>query len=92
VYWGGGKDKNGNCDIVYRTTVISQSKTIARGSIMPLCSGHEPPTPKMLALGDTIISLTAAGKPAQMIIQVEITDRVNGEVLNVSAPIEVIAQ
>ncbi|QWY79360.1 hypothetical protein D0436_24575 (plasmid) [Shewanella decolorationis] len=92
LYWGGGKDAKGNCNIEMKTKVMSGSKVLAQGGSLPLCKNHAPPSLNALALGDTLISLKAAGQPINMVVHVEIIDRINNETLNVSAPIEVVAQ
>lgn len=92
LYWGGGKNKDGNCDIHAKTTVMMDSEVMAKGQFMPLCAGHSPPVPGVLALGDTVIDLKATGDPVGLVVVVEVTDRVNNETLRVSVPIDVVAK
>ena len=90
LYWGGGKSKDGSCNIHLRTTVLEGSEVLASGDFFPVCEKHAPPNPGVLALADTIIDLKATGEPTNLVVQVEITDNINNEILVVSAPIEVI--
>lgn len=92
LYWGGGQGSDKNCNIQLSTTVLAGSEVKATGVSMPVCGGHEPPAPGVLALGDTTVDLVASGDPAKLTIKIEVTDLINNEKLVVSAPIEVVPQ
>lgn len=81
LYWGGGKDLDGNCNIHVKTTVLVRDEIIVADSLVPVCKQHAPPNPGILALGDTIIDLKATGAPANLVVQIEVSDNVNNEVL-----------
>ncbi len=92
LYWGGGANSNGECNIQLQTTVLERGTVLATGPEMPVCSRHQPPKPSVLSLSDTIIDLIASGDPTQLVVQVKVTDKINNETLLVEAPIEVVAE
>ncbi len=92
LYWGGGADSNGECDIQLQTQVLEGSQVLASGPEMPVCQGHPPPPPGVLALSETMIDLFASGEPTSLTVQVTVTDRVNNETLSVKAPMEILAE
>jgi len=92
LYWGGGIDENGNCNIQLQTQVIEKGKVLASGPEMPVCQDHAPPPSGVLALSDTMIDLITSGEPANLMVQVTVTDKINNEKLLVKAPIEVLAE
>lgn len=91
LYWGGGKNAEGECNIQLQTRVLKGNSVLASGPEMPVCQGHPPPQQGVLALSDTMIDLVTSGEPANLVVQVTVTDKVNNETLSVSAPIEVVA-
>jgi len=92
LYWGGGSDNEGQCNIQLQTKVLEGTTVLADAPEMPLCQKHQPPQPGVLALSDTIIDLVASGEPASLVVQVTLTDKINNETLSVSAPIEVLSE
>lgn len=92
LYWGGGTDANGECNIQLQTQVLEGNSVLARGPEMPVCQGHGPPPANVLSLSDTMIDLVTSGEPAKLVIQVTVKDKVNNETLLVQAPIEVVAE
>lgn len=92
LYWGGGTDVNGECNIQLQTQVLERGSVLARGPKVPVCQGHPPPPPGVLSLSDTMIDLSTPGEPAHLIVQVTITDKINNETLSVQAPLEVVAE
>lgn len=92
LYWGGGKNSDGECNIHMQTKVLEGSRVLASGSEMPVCQGNPPPPPGVLALSEAMIDLYASGEPANLVVQVIVTDKVNNETLSVKAPIEVMAE
>lgn len=92
LYWGGGSDSKGQCNIHLQTKVLEGTTVLADGPEMPLCQKHQPPPAGVLALSDTIIDLVASGEPSRLVVQVNVTDKINNETLSVSAPIEVLAE
>ena len=92
LYWGGGADANGYCNIQLQTQVIKSGSILVQGAEMPMCSNHQPPLSGVLALSDTIIDFVASGEPSGLIVRVTVTDKINNETLSVDAPIEVLAR
>jgi hypothetical protein len=92
LYWGGVLNEEGHCDIAFRTSVTQGERKLMEGEEKPLCAGHAPPPAGALAAGDVIVDLRASGSPAKLVVHVEAHDRNSGEVLTVSAPVEVIAK
>jgi hypothetical protein len=90
VFWGTTPDKQGNCQ-VYMDLRISddQSHVIAEGKAVPVCVNHAPPPKGSLGLGDTIVDLAASGRPGEIQITVNFTDRISGEALSVVLPLTV---
>ena len=92
LYWGGGIDANGNCNIQLQTEVLEKGKVLASGPEMPVCKDHPPPPAGVLALADTMIDLSTSGEPTNLVVKVTVTDKNNNETLSVNAPIEVLAE
>jgi len=92
LYWGGGIDENGNCNIQLQAQVLEKGKVLARGPEMPVCQDHAPPPSGVLALSDTMTVLITSGEPANLMVQVTVTDKINNEKLLVKAPIEVLSE
>jgi hypothetical protein len=90
VFWGTTPDKQGNCQ-VYMDLRISddQSQVIGEGKAVPVCVNHAPPPKGSLGLGDTIVDLAASGRPGEIQITVNFTDRISGEALSVVLPLTV---
>ena len=92
LYWGGGIDAAGNCDIQLQTTVLEKGEVLASGPEMPVCQDHALPPSGVLALSDTMIDLVTSGEPSSLVVQVRVTDKINNETLLVKAPIQVLAE
>lgn len=92
LYWGGGVNSDGNCNIQLQTQVFEKGEVLASGPEMPVCQDHAPPPSGVLALSDTMIDLVTSGEPANLVVAVTVTDKINNETLLVKAPIQVLAK
>lgn len=90
AFWGTAPDSQGNCQVHMDLRITDeQSRVIREGKAVSVCVNHAPPPKGTLGLGDTIVDLTASGKPGKIQIAVDFRDGVSREALSVVLPLVV---
>lgn len=93
AYWRGSVDVQGNCHVTMSLRISdSTGKIIGESKDVPICVGHKLPPKGLLGLGDVVEDLTASGSPSDLKIDTSFVDHVSMRTLDVSVPLEVIAQ